>query len=203
VIKFNLLDILAFCALFSGILVITSKNPVISIVYLVLLFLFISLILILIGIKFIGLSYIIVYIGAISVLFLFIIMMININLIDILEIGKDYTKNIPLAFILGILFAYSFFTIIPNFLTEINIELIQFDYFNYLNHLFTNIIYMLKLTYSSIISYNSAYYEISINQFSQVKSLGLILYTKNGLLLIIISMILLISMVALIFISRK
>lgn len=202
-IKLNILDIFALFALLSSILVITSKNPVISIVYLVLLFLFVSLILILIGVKFIGLSYIIVYIGAISVLFLFIIMMININLIDILEIGKDYTKNIPLAFLLGILFAYSIFTIIPNFISYINIQLIQFDYINYFNHLFINIIYMLKLTYNTFFTHNSIFFEITVNQFSQIKSLGLLLYTKNGLLLVIISMILLIAMIALIFISRK
>jgi NADH-ubiquinone oxidoreductase chain 6 len=108
-----ILNSFAILALLFAILVITSKNPVISIVYLVGVFMFTSLILILLGIKFIGLSYIIVYIGAISVLFLFIIMMIDIKSVDILDIGRDYSKNLPLALLIGVLFIYSIFILIP------------------------------------------------------------------------------------------
>ena len=74
------IDILAFTTLFSCLLVITSKNPVISVVFLISVFLNAAGYLILTGINFLGISYIIVYVGAITVLFLFVIMMININL---------------------------------------------------------------------------------------------------------------------------
>ena len=51
--------------------------------------------------------------GAIAVLFLFVIMMINIKLTDILETGSQYTKNLPLALSIGLLFIYEIYTIIP------------------------------------------------------------------------------------------
>ena len=44
--------------------------------------------------------------GAIAVLFLFVIMMLNIKLTDILETGSRYTKNLPLALAIGSLFIY-------------------------------------------------------------------------------------------------
>ena len=84
-----LINILAFATLLSGIFSITSKNPVISVIFLIGTFVFSAGYLILIGINFVGISYIIVYVGAIAVLFLFVIMMINIKLTDILETGSQ------------------------------------------------------------------------------------------------------------------
>src|ERR1700753_3058945 len=107
------IDILAFTTLFSGLLVITSKNPVVSVVFLISVFLNAAGYLILTGIHFLGISYIIVYVGAITVLFLFVIMMININLTDIIDTGKQYTKNLPLVFIVGSLFLFEMFNILP------------------------------------------------------------------------------------------
>lgn len=108
-----LLDITSFNAILSSILVITSKNPVISVIYLISLFLNASLFLIIKGIYFLGISYILIYIGAITVLFLFVIMMINIKLTDILESGSQYTKNIPLALSVSGLFLYEIYNVLP------------------------------------------------------------------------------------------
>src|ERR1700744_4394563 len=111
--KHFFLDILAFTTLFSSLLVITSKNPVIAVIFLISVFINAAGYLILLGIGFIGISYIVIYVGAITVLFLFVIMMINIKLTDILETGSQYTKNIPLAIAIGSLFIYEIFTIMP------------------------------------------------------------------------------------------
>jgi len=108
-----LIDILAFGTILSSILVITSKNPVIAVIFLISVFVNASGYLILLGIGFIGISYIIVYVGAIAVLFLFVIMMINIKLTDILETGSQYTKNLPLALAIGSLFIFELFSILP------------------------------------------------------------------------------------------
>jgi NADH-ubiquinone oxidoreductase chain 6 len=75
-----LIDILAFGTLISSVLVITSKNPVIAVIFLISTFVNAAGYLILYGVGFIGISYIIIYIGAIVVLFLFVIMMINVRL---------------------------------------------------------------------------------------------------------------------------
>ena len=108
-----ILNFLSIGTVLSGILTITAKNPVISVIYLIFTFVLAAGYLILIGIQFIGISYIIVYVGAIAVLFLFVIMMINIKLTDILETGTQYTKNLPLAISIGSLFVYIFYSIIP------------------------------------------------------------------------------------------
>jgi NADH-ubiquinone oxidoreductase chain 6 len=77
-------------------LVITTKNPIVSVLFLISLFLVIAVYLIIIGMHYIGLSYLLVYVGAISILFLFILMLINVRVSELLS----YTGNsIPLAFI--------------------------------------------------------------------------------------------------------
>jgi NADH-quinone oxidoreductase subunit J len=110
----------------SSICVILSKNIIQSILYLILVFLLCSVLFIYIGADFIGLIILIVYIGAISVLFLFIVMMLNIR---ILEIYSTFSIYLPLAFFLGLIcliqisfiFFYSFNIIeLNNLLIYIN-----------------------------------------------------------------------------------
>jgi len=114
------MDILAFGTILSSILVITSKNPVIAVIFLIAAFCNAAGYLLILGVGFIGISYIIVYCGAITVLFLFVIMMLNIKITDILETGSQYTKNIPLALIIGSLFVYELFNIVPFTINDIS-----------------------------------------------------------------------------------
>src|SRR6266566_2991765 len=107
------INLLVIGMLFSSVLSITSKNPVISVIFLITTFVCAAVYLILIGINFIGISYIVIYVGAIAVLFLFVIMMINIKLSDILETGPQYNKNLPLAIAIGSIFIFILFTVIP------------------------------------------------------------------------------------------
>src|SRR6201999_3631420 len=127
------INILAFGTLLSSVFTITSKNPVISVIFLISTFVQAALYLILIGINFVGISYIVIYVGAIAVLFLFVIMMINIKLTDILETGSQYTKNLPLAIAIGSLFIFIIFQIIPfnfNNVPALSIILDKITYFN-------------------------------------------------------------------------
>jgi hypothetical protein len=62
----------------------------------------ISIYLILIGLTFIGLSYIIIYLGAVSILFLFIVMLIDIR---ISELQNDNRDSMPLALYIGLIFS--------------------------------------------------------------------------------------------------
>lgn len=73
------------CGLIASVLVIISKNPLHSIISLILVFCNIILILLLHEIEFIALIFLIVYIGAIAVLFLFVVYMLNIKLIELNE----------------------------------------------------------------------------------------------------------------------
>jgi NADH-ubiquinone oxidoreductase chain 6 len=130
-----LLDLLSLGAILSGVLVITNKNPVISVIFLISLFINAAGYLIILGLGFVGIAYILIYIGAITVLFLFVIMMINIKLVDILETGSDYTKNLPLALAVGGLFLYEIFSILPLNLNNISILSLPVEFLNYLNSL--------------------------------------------------------------------
>jgi NADH-ubiquinone oxidoreductase chain 6 len=96
------LDIISVLCIISCILCVSINNPVISVLFLIGLFANVGLYLILLGISFIGLVYIVIYIGAVTILFLFVIMLINIQLSQI----KTYNINngIPIGLSIGISF---------------------------------------------------------------------------------------------------
>ena len=108
--KYNFLIYISFVAILCGIFVIISKNPIVSVLFLIGLFLSISSYLMLLGINFIGLSYLLVYVGAVSILFLFILMLINVR---ISELVTDTSNSIPLAIIIGIFFNSTVYDILP------------------------------------------------------------------------------------------
>ena len=207
--KILLNNILAFATLFSAILVITTKNPIISVIFLIFVFSCAALWLITVGISFIGISYIIVYIGAIAVIFLFIVMMINIKLTDVVESGSDYTKNLPLAFLVGTLFIYTIFSIVP--FTFNNVPALDFS-----GSFLSNIIASLNSLFISdssisskiientlLITHNPVIADTTFTNYLQVQGVGHSLFTYSAILLMILSVILLLSMVAPIFFSKK
>ena len=115
-----LLDIISIVSILSGILVIISKNPVVSVLFLIALFIALACYLIILGISFIGLSYLLVYVGAVSILFLFILMLINIR---VSELHNNTSNVIPLAFFIGISFIYPVYQLLPYNLNFLNLLL--------------------------------------------------------------------------------
>ncbi len=199
--KYIILDLLAFASLLSATLVITSINPVISVIFLISVFVNAAAYLLSLGIGFIGISYIIVYVGAIAILFLFVIMMINIKLTDLIETGSEYTKNIPLVFAIALLCTYESFKILPYTFNNVNAISALGEVINNLN------LFLLNNDKSSLISiftyFNPSIADTTFTNFLQIEAVGQGLYTYGALLLIITSLILLLSMVAPIFISRQ
>jgi len=94
--------IFAAVLLFAALKVITSRNPVHSALYLVLSFFQASAIWILLQAEFLAISLILVYVGAVMVLFLFVVMMLDIN---IEEMRKGFWSHFPLAASIGALLA--------------------------------------------------------------------------------------------------
>ena len=82
-LTYNLLYVISALSILCGILVIISKNPIVSVLFLIGLFLNIAGYLMMLGINFIGLSYLLVYVGAVSILFLFILMLINVRISEL------------------------------------------------------------------------------------------------------------------------
>ena len=90
----------ALGALLSAVMVVTSRNPVHSVLALVLSFVNCSALLLLMNVEFIALLFLVVYVGAIAVLFLFVVMMLNVAIND----ESERLHTMPLIFFLGILF---------------------------------------------------------------------------------------------------
>lgn len=193
------IDILAFATLLSSVLVITSKNPVIAVIFLISVFVNAAGYLILLGIGFVGISYIIVYVGAIAVLFLFVIMMINIKLTDILETGTQYTKNLPLGLAIASLFIYEFFTIMPFTFNNANILSSILNNLTNLNGMLVN--FNTPQIENVFNTFNPIIADQTITSFTQIEAIGHGIYTYGAVLLIITSVILLLAMVSPIFIS--
>ena len=193
------LIVLTIGSLLSGLFTITSKNPVISILFLISVFVQAAIYLILTGVNFIGLAYIIIYVGAIAVLFLFVIMMLNINLSEILETDNQYTKNLPLAIAIGFLFIYNFSNILSfQFFSDLNIQENSYLLFLKSNDLWENLNFN-----SNILSNLSLHSDLQLIDITQIKILGYILYTYSSILLIALGIILLLSMFATIIISKN
>ena len=144
--------------------------------------------LMLLGINFIGLSYILVYVGAVSILFLFILMLINIRI-------SELTSNTSNSLILGVLVIYIFFT---------NIEyIIQYVSETDRLHLLPNFNLFFNNYDFNIILKNSVavFWDGNLSQISHISTIGNIIYTNYFLWLMLSSIILLLAMVGAIIIT--
>ena len=199
----NILDIISLLAVFCGISVIVNKNPIISVLFLIGLFASVSSYLILLGLSFIGLSYLIVYIGAVSILFLFILMLINIR---ISELQSNTSNSIPLTIILGISISYSLFQVLPydiailsNFNSNINNNL-----YNIFINKHNNSNYLVNTNKDNdLLFVTSKIWDGNLSESNHMTTIGNIMYTNYNLWLIIASFILLLAMVGAIVITIK
>ena len=204
----EILDIISIISIISGILVITSKNPIVSVLFLIALFLSISSYLIIIGINFIGLSYLLVYVGAVSILFLFILMLINIRISELLS---NTSNSIPLATMIVIAFNYPIYQILPytmvgfnNYIIDINNIFNSLLYTNegdYLNKFST--INSVELSNREIAFVTSNIWDGNLTDTSHITTIGNIMYSSYATWLIIVSIILLLAMTGAIVITIK
>jgi NADH-quinone oxidoreductase subunit J len=88
----------AFFIVLSALLVISIKNPVHAVLFLIFAFFNASGLFILLGAEYIALTLVIVYVGAVAVLFLFVIMMLD---VDFATLKQGFFKSMPLALLLG------------------------------------------------------------------------------------------------------
>jgi NADH-ubiquinone oxidoreductase chain 6 len=106
-------DFLSTGAVLCSIMVITVKSPVISVLFLIGVFVNVAGYLVVLGAAYLGLVYLIVYVGAIAILFLFVIMMLNLRLVELVDTGSDYTKSLPMGTFLSALFVYEMLGMLP------------------------------------------------------------------------------------------
>ena len=202
----NILDIMTVLAIFCAISVIVNKNPITSVLFLIGLFASISSYLIILGLNFIGLSYLIVYIGAVSILFLFILMLINIR---ISELQSNTNNSIPLTIIIGISISYSLFQLLPydiailsNFNNKLNYNL----YNNFINkpEPQNNFNYIVNTNKDNdLLFVTSKIWDGNLAENNHITSIGNLMYTNYNIWLLIASFILLLAMVGAIVITIK
>jgi NADH-quinone oxidoreductase subunit J len=87
----------------SAVMVIVSRNPVHSVLYLILAFVNASGLFVLMGAEFLGMMLIVVYVGAVAVLFLFVIMMLD---VDFLELREGFIEYLPVGLVIGGIFLF-------------------------------------------------------------------------------------------------
>lgn len=100
IVQAILFYIFAAIAVASGMLVVGSRNPVHSVLFLILAFFNVAALFLLIGAEFLAMILVIVYVGAVAVLFLFVVMMLN---IDFLQLRAGFVRYLPIGTFLGLI----------------------------------------------------------------------------------------------------
>ena len=205
----EILDFIYLISIFSGIFVIISKNPIVSVLFLIGLFLSIASYLITLGISFVGLSYLLVYVGAVSILFIFILMLINVRISELLS---NTSNSILLAVIIAICFNYTVHQVLPHSLAPSNSYTVNLSNsffgvlfpFNYSNYDFFFKKLVMITNYKSEIAFvTSKIWDGNLAETTHITSIGNIMYTSYMIWLIITSIILLLAMVGAIVITIK
>ena len=93
----------------SAVMVIVSRNPVHSVLYLILAFVNASGLFILMGAEFLGMMLIVVYVGAVAVLFLFVIMMLD---VDFVELREGFMQYLPFGLVIGGIFMFELLLVV-------------------------------------------------------------------------------------------
>ena len=170
---FVLFSFFSSFAIISSILVVISNNPVYSVLFLVLTFFDTSALLFLLSFEFLPVVFIVVYVGAIAVLFLFVIMTLSIKLSETKNENLNY---LPVLALLSIIFL----------LDIITLTCLEFNSAAHsLSDLFASDFYSVSFDYIS-----------SLGKINNMKLLGSVLFTDYCFHFILIGMILLFAMIA-------
>lgn len=156
----------------NALLVIFSKNPIYSVLFLVLLFVNASVFLFLLGIDFLAILFIVIYIGAIAVLFLFMVMMMDIGSMVVKE---SLFRYFPVGFFIIVFFIFevSFLFLNNRYLLVSYNELIFIDWYHFF--FFSNVIHGI----AEVLFYTSYIYFIICAFILLISMIGVVLLTYN------------------------
>ena len=208
-----------FFVLFSAFMVIRAKNPVYSVLFLILVFCNSAGLILLLNLDFFALIFLIVYVGAIAVLFLFVVMMLNIKLTEVHESIFHY---LPIGGFVGFIFFLEFYFLFNQEIVPLHLDNFsqQNDSFLVFQFYLFAILAFLKYGFTTtnfsekFQLYSDSFFEklANIDKFSSnhidyviwptlidsktpVEALGQVLYTYYSYFFIVASLILLISMI--------
>jgi NADH-quinone oxidoreductase subunit J len=175
---FVLFYLISSLAILSSIFVILANNPVFSALFLVLSFCNVSSLLFFLKFDFLPIVFLVVYVGAIAVLFLFVLMMLNIK---IAQLKQEKLSYIALIVLFGIGFLTQFF-----FILRLDFNPLVF-FSNY------HVVFI-----ADLVSYTTSFaFELNpVLQFNNMLSIGQLLFVEFTLYFIIVAYILLLAMIA-------
>jgi len=171
-----ILSVFSLLFVFSGLSVISSTNPVYGVLSLIVCFFNATTLLLSLGIEFVPVSFIIIYVGAIAVLFVFVLMMLNIKAA---ELKQNSLMLVPVIVTLGFVFWLQLFVL---FNTD----------FNILTTNFFNLSFFVE--FSS--SYNISKFLSWLFLPQNIASLGQMLFGVNSFEFLLTSLILFVAMVS-------
>ena len=165
----------SFSLILSSLMVISVQNAVHSVLFLVLSFISSASILFLLECEFIALLFIMIYVGAIAVLFLFVVMMLDTKIVNI---KKDLVKYFPFGSLIGIIFSFEIFLLISK----------NFTSNSYIN--------------SVLYNFHTNWFD-NLDTLTELESIGQILYTNYVLQFLIAGNILLLSAIGAVSLTLK
>ncbi|MBA7680702.1 NADH-quinone oxidoreductase subunit J [subsurface metagenome] len=99
----------------SAVMVIVSRNPVHSVLYLILAFVNASGLFVLMGAEFLAMILVVVYVGAVAVLFLFVIMMLD---VDFAQLREGFIEYLPVGLVIGGIFMFELLLVVGSWLIQ-------------------------------------------------------------------------------------
>ena len=176
-LKQKLFGIFSAISLTSATFVVWTKNPIFSVLFLIFTFFNIGSILFLLNFEFLPIVFLVVYVGAIAVLFLFVLMMLNIKLA---ELNKTNSNSLPIGIVLFLITIYQL-TYLLRF---------QFENIDFLNT--SSVIF---LTDYCNFFFKTHFFNLNCS-LSNIKVIALAFYSKFLIHFLLAGMILLLAMVA-------
>jgi NADH-quinone oxidoreductase subunit J len=92
--------VFASVAILAGVMVISARNPVHSVLYLILAFFNAAGLFVLMGAEFLAMILVVVYVGAVAVMFMFVVMMLDINFA---ELRQGFLRYVPIGGLIGLI----------------------------------------------------------------------------------------------------
>jgi NADH-quinone oxidoreductase subunit J len=116
--------LLAFIAIASALMVVVARNPVHSVMFLIVTFFSAAGLFILMGAEFLALLLVMVYVGAVAVLFLFVVMMLD---VDFVSLRSGFANNLPLGLIVASILLLELFLVGAAYFSDDGSRRVQFE----------------------------------------------------------------------------
>ena len=110
--------IFAVIVISAGVMVISARNPVHSVLFLILAFFSSAGLFVLMGAEFLAMILVIVYVGAVAVLFLFVVMMLDINFV---VVRRDFLQYLPIGSLVGLILFAELILVFSNWVVSPNV----------------------------------------------------------------------------------